>query len=114
MKGARAIAYFDNASNSPKVDDETALMLDALALIAKEDASFQITVVGYADSVGNENYNQELSVRRAEAVKKLLVKKGVAANRINTEGKGESNPAADNGTPEGRALNRRAELVVTK
>jgi OOP family OmpA-OmpF porin len=71
-----------------------------------------IIAVGHTDSVGNDAYNQKLSVRRAEAVKAYLVTKGIEKNRIYTEGKGEKQPVADNKTKEGRAKNRRVEIEV--
>ncbi|MEJ6022610.1 outer membrane protein OmpA [Ramlibacter sp. PS4R-6] len=71
-----------------------------------------IIAVGHTDSVGNDGYNQKLSVRRAEAVKSYLVSKGIEKNRVYTEGKGEKQPVADNKTAEGRAKNRRVEIEV--
>jgi OOP family OmpA-OmpF porin len=71
-----------------------------------------IIAVGHTDSVGNDAYNQKLSVRRSEAVKSYLVSKGVEKNRVYTEGKGEKQPVADNKTAEGRAKNRRVEIEV--
>jgi OOP family OmpA-OmpF porin len=71
-----------------------------------------IIAVGHTDSVGTDNYNQRLSVRRAEAVKAYLVTKGIERNRVYTEGKGEKQPVADNRTAEGRAKNRRVEIEV--
>jgi len=71
-----------------------------------------IIAIGHTDSIGGDAYNQKLSVRRAEAVKAYLVSKGIEPNRIYTEGKGKSQPIADNRTAEGRAKNRRVEIEV--
>jgi OmpA-OmpF porin, OOP family len=71
-----------------------------------------VIAIGHADSVGSDAYNQRLSVRRAESVKAYLVSKGLEANRVYTEGKGEKQPVADNKTADGRAKNRRVEIEV--
>jgi OmpA-OmpF porin, OOP family len=71
-----------------------------------------VIAIGHADWIGTDAYNQRLSVRRAESVKAYLVSKGIEANRIYTEGKGEKQPVADNKTREGRAKNRRVEIEV--
>ncbi|TSE23412.1 Outer membrane protein A [Tepidimonas aquatica] len=68
--------------------------------------------VGHTDSVGSEAYNERLSLRRAEAVKAYLVSKGIPADKVRTEGRGEREPVADNATPEGRAKNRRVEVTI--
>jgi OOP family OmpA-OmpF porin len=71
-----------------------------------------IIAVGHTDSIGTEQYNMGLSVRRANAVKEYLVSKGVEKNRVYTEGKGELQPIASNKTSEGRAKNRRVEIEM--
>jgi len=71
-----------------------------------------VIAIGHTDAIGTDAYNQKLSVRRAEAVKKYLSSKGVEGNRIYTEGKGEKQPVASNKTKEGRAKNRRTEIEV--
>src|SRR5262245_19502564 len=71
-----------------------------------------VIAIGHADSIGSDAYNQKLSVRRAESVKAYLVSKGIEANRIYTEGKGEKQPVASNKTADGRAKNRRVEIEV--
>ena len=71
-----------------------------------------VIAIGHADSVGSDAYNQRLSVRRAESVKAYLASKGIEANRVYTEGKGEKQPVAENKTADGRAKNRRVEIEV--
>ncbi|MNK34826.1 Outer membrane protein A precursor [compost metagenome] len=75
-----------------------------------------IVTVGHTDAVGPDTYNQKLSQRRAEAVKAYLVAQGVETSRVYTEGKGETQPVADNTSAAGRAKNRRVtvEVVGTK
>ncbi|KAF1858419.1 hypothetical protein Lal_00014930 [Lupinus albus] len=86
--------------------------LDDLVSKLKDINLEVIIAVGHTDSVGTDEYNQKLSVRRAEAVKAYLQSKGVEANRVYTEGKGEKQPVADNKTAAGRAKNRRVEIEV--
>lgn len=72
-----------------------------------------VIVVGHTDSVGSDDYNMRLGLRRAEAVKAYLVSAGMAANTIKTSSSGERRPVADNKTAAGRAQNRRVEITVT-
>ncbi len=71
-----------------------------------------VVATGHTDWTGTEAYNLKLSMRRANAVKAFLVSKGIPADRVFTEGKGESKPVASNRTSEGRAKNRRVEVEV--
>ena len=71
-------------------------------------------VVGHTDSTGSAAYNQQLSEKRAEAVKSYLTDKDVQSDRITTQGAGESQPIANNKTKEGRAQNRRVEIEILK
>ena len=95
--------------------DSAQLTSEAQALLA--DVSTRLTgaslisvrVVGHTDSVGSEAYNQELSERRARSVADFLVAQGVPAEKLSNEGRGESQPVADNASDAGRAQNRRVE-----
>jgi len=71
-----------------------------------------LIATGHTDSIGTEQYNQGLSERRANSVKDYLIGKGVPADRIYAEGKGETQPVATNKTREGRAQNRRVEIEI--
>jgi outer membrane protein OmpA-like peptidoglycan-associated protein len=71
-----------------------------------------VQVVGHTDSTGSASYNQTLSVRRANAVADMLMQGGVPGSRIRAIGRGEDQPVASNLTPEGRAQNRRVEIVI--
>ena len=84
-------------------------------LVSKiKDVNLEVIIaVGHTDWIGTKEYNQKLSVRRAEAVKAYLVSKGIEKNRVYTEGKGKSQPIADNRTAEGRAKNRRVVATFT-
>src|SRR5258705_3917267 len=99
---------FDKAVVKP----EGRSKLDDLANKVKSINLEVVIAIGHADSVGSDEYNQKLSLRRAEAVKAYLITKGVETNRVYTEGKGEKQPVASNKTAEGRAKNRRTEIEV--
>jgi OOP family OmpA-OmpF porin len=72
-----------------------------------------ITVYGFTDNVGAHDMNMDLSQRRADSVRTYLISKGVPQDLIKAEGKGPDSPVADNESIEGRAQNRRVELVVS-
>ncbi len=72
----------------------------------------RVRIEGYTDSVGGAELNLQLSVRRGDAVKAVLVERGVKAEQIEVHGYGETKPVADNGTADGRSKNRRVELHI--
>jgi outer membrane protein OmpA-like peptidoglycan-associated protein len=87
-------------------------VLDEGASVLQKHADKKVMIDGHTCSIGAEKYNMKLSERRAAAVKKYLVGKGISADRLMTTGYGESQPVADNKTKQGREMNRRAELKV--
>jgi OOP family OmpA-OmpF porin len=100
---------FDN--DSAKLRPESTAVLDNAAATLKEWGEVRVEVAGHTDSTSSDEYNVDLSQRRADAVRAYLIDKGVAADRLTAKGYGEANPVADNATEEGRFKNRRVELV---
>jgi len=106
----KVLFEFDKAEVRAMYGDE----IQAVASAMKEHDDIQLQLEGHTDSIGTDAYNQDLSLRRVEAVKAKLVRDyGISANRISTVGYGESRPIADNSTDEGRAQNRRVIGQVT-
>ena len=103
-------AFFDFDKSVLK--PEARAKLDDLAASIKGINLDVVIAVGHTDSIGSNEYNQKLSIRRSEAVKAYLVGKGIDGNRIQAGGKGETAPVADNLAAEGRARNRRVEIEV--
>lgn len=101
------IVYFDY--NKSEFDTKSGKSLNEVVKTIK-NFDGTITLVGHTDSKGSDQYNQNLSVRRANTVKKLFIKNGVKTNKIKVSGKGETSPVATNDTEEGRAKNRRVEV----
>lgn len=86
--------------------------LEELAEIMNRDDNTNLLIVGHTDSVGNEDYNQLLSELRAQSAARYLMKQGIDYSRISTEGRGETEPIADNSTDIGRQQNRRVEVAI--
>lgn len=99
----------DSSTVRPSLQSE--LNKVAANFVAYPDSNIQ--VVGHTDNEGEAGYNQALSERRANSVAAILQSGGVASIRVTTTGRGENQPVASNLTPEGRALNRRVEIIVT-
>ncbi len=87
-------------------------ILDRVAKLLKECKGTKVLIAGHTDSIGSDKYNKELSLKRANSVKKYLVVQGIKADRIITKGYGERRPIATNATEEGRAKNRRIEIKL--
>jgi len=102
--------YFD--TNKYNINEKSKQTLDKLAAILKEYPDTNVLVAGHADSVGKDEYNLGLSQRRAQAVTNYFKSKGLAGSRFTTKWYGEKNPIASNDTAEGRAKNRRVNVVI--
>lgn len=98
--------------NSAHLTAESYPMLYDAAKAMLKNPDMKIVIEGYTDNIGSESYNKGLSERRANTVKNYLTSKGIDSGRITISGKGESNPVADNGTADGRAMNRRIEFKM--
>lgn len=106
---AGALFAFDSAKLTPAAEKELA----QLATEAKSLKQLNLVMVdGHTDNIGTAAYNQQLSIKRANAVRNALIKNGVAADKIQAKGYGFEKPVASNKTKEGRAQNRRVEITI--
>lgn len=102
--------YFDFGSNQLRAGSEPVLQEIAQAMKAHPD--WKVRIEGHTDNIGSDDYNQNLSSNRAEAVKKALTAEySITESRLAPQGFSDTRPAASNDTLEGRALNRRVEFV---
>jgi len=101
-----ALFDFDKSDIKP----EAYPMLGEAVKILEKNPSMGVTLKGYTDNVGNEEYNMGLSLRRANTIKAYFIQKGITESRLVTEGFGSKNPVAMNDSETGRSLNRRVEL----
>ena len=100
---------FDKATISPK----SAELLDEIAAVMVEHPEIvRVEVEGHTDAVGTAAYNKNLSQKRADAVRKALIERGVTEDRLTAKGYGKDAPSADNDSPEGRSLNRRSLFTI--
>ncbi len=100
------------AFNSSSLTAQAKANLDQVAEVFREFPDTNLLLEGHTDSTGDANYNMTLSQQRAQAVANYLKTKGVGAGRFTVQAFGETKPRFDNSTPEGRAKNRRVEVVV--
>jgi outer membrane protein OmpA-like peptidoglycan-associated protein len=101
------------ATNSSDISADFYQVLDSVALVINEYEKTYVDVTGHTDSTGSDSHNMQLSIARATSVGQYLKSRKVLPERVSTTGMGESQPVATNDTPEGRALNRRVEIVLT-
>jgi outer membrane protein OmpA-like peptidoglycan-associated protein len=102
--------FFDLDQDALK--PESSSSLKRLLAFMVENPKVAITIIGHTDNQGNPQYNENLSLRRAESVKRFLLEKGIAEDRVATEGKGDREPIRPNDTPENKALNRRVTISI--
>jgi outer membrane protein OmpA-like peptidoglycan-associated protein len=107
-----SVCYFYPNSNK-KVKNFSQKIMAKLQQYPVLDGSAKIIITGHTDYIGSAAYNYNLGLQRAERIKRLLVKRGVAAERIIVLSKGEEQPVTSNKTPKGRAKNRRVEINFT-
>ncbi len=100
------------AFNKSELTPQAGPRLDKLASFLKQFPQRKLLVEGYTDAIGTDAYNLELSERRAEAIREALVARGVDTTRVVTKGYGKAYPVADNASVDGRAVNRRVEVVI--
>ena len=100
------------ATNSAELNPVVVSTLNDVANVLATYNETTITVAGHTDSTGTDAINNPLSERRAAAVSSHLISRGVAANRIRSVGYGSKSPIADNNTVEGKARNRRVEILI--
>ncbi len=100
------------ATGSDVLLQSSNISLDKVAIILKENANYRLDINGHTDNVGDAKKNLELSTKRAEAVKKYLIKKGIAAERLFAKGFGDTAPLVPNTTLQNKAQNRRVEMKL--
>ena len=93
------------------IQPESQALLDDIAAVMKQFPDWRLEIAGHTDAAGDPAQNEALSRARADAVKAALVQRGMEDGRLVPQGMGEAQPVASNDTPDGRALNRRVELV---
>ena len=107
----RLPVYFEFNSADLKPEAKELLEKVGKALITADLETFSFAVEGHTDSVGGENFNENLSERRANSVKKFLQEAGVGEGRLQSVGRGEASPVDSNSTDDGRKHNRRVEII---
>lgn len=108
------IIYFEFDDTEFKHDPETDGKIAEFKTWLENNPDSMLYIAGHTDIIGTREYNEILGLKRAQNIQKYLESKGVEAGKMITESKGEDDPAADQNTEEGRAMNRRAVLTIKK
>jgi outer membrane protein OmpA-like peptidoglycan-associated protein len=114
LVGSRVVlnnVFFD--TDSYRLKPASGAELDKLYNFLTQNPMLKVELSGHTDNTGSPEYNRELSLQRALAVKSYLAERGIKGSRISAGGYGAEEPVADNDTEEGRAQNRRTELIIT-
>lgn len=112
--GTKAIANIEFDTDSDVIKENSNYKIKEIADILLQNKNIKLKIIGHTDKVGDENYNLDLSKRRAVAVKNALIEFGINENRLITTGKGESNPLVPNNSETNRRKNRRTEFIIIK
>ena len=99
-------------SGTAKIDDQGKKVLNRIYELLKHRADSRLTIIGHTDASGNEEHNRKLSILRAEAVRDYLKNKGLNTTEYTIQGRGSTQPVADNATRQGRMKNRRVEIIL--
>ena len=104
----------DFATGGARLSEDSGIALDRIATLLVNQSDLKVVIVGHSDNEGGLDPNIALSRSRADAVMQALVARGVAKDRLEARGIGYLSPLASNDTPEGRAKNRRVEIVLAE
>jgi OOP family OmpA-OmpF porin len=107
----RIALYINFETGKSDIKAESQPIIDQIAEMLKSNSALKISIEGHTDNVGSAATNKTLSENRATAVKNALIAKGTDKSRLSSKGLGQDKPVADNGTEEGKAKNRRVEIV---
>ncbi len=116
VKAEKVNLHINFETDSAKIDNTSVPRVEKFSTFMKNAPEYKAEIIGHTDSTASDAHNDKLSNNRANSVRDLIIKNGVAADRVSAVGKGEKEPVANNKTKEGRAENRRieAQLIETK